>query len=260
MISALEEILSGIADWRRWAWLGLYDVKLQNRRSLVGTWWSVASSSIFVFGVGYLFAYLLERPAEEFLPHIGIGFVVWQFILGNVSQASTIFLSYQKIILEAYLPINTLILRSLVANTIQLLMSALLVVAVLVYTATIPSFHALMSIIGLALNVMILHGAMLFIAVMSTRFRDFRHVVDAGMRLAFFLTPIIWMSSSVNDSRSILTLFNPFYYMVEVVRAPIIGADFEMDLFGVILGMAVLTNVAGLSAYFVARRRLVYWL
>ncbi|WP_300528135.1 ABC transporter permease [Maricaulis sp.] len=260
MDSAIKEILSGFADWRRWAWLGLYDVKLQNRRSFVGTWWSVLSNAIFVFGVGYLFSYLMDRPIEVFLPHIGAGYIVWQFILGNVSQAGTVFVSYQKIILEALLPINTLILRGLVTSAIQLAMSAWLIAAVLVYTQVLPGPFVYLALAGVVLNLAVLHGAMLFIAIVSARFRDFRHLVDAGMRLVFFLTPIIWMPNPADETRSMLMAFNPFYYMVEVIRAPIVQPTVQMDLYAIVLGMAVFTNLAGLVAFLFARRRLVYWL
>ena len=258
--STLSVIVSGAADWRRWAWLGFNDVRLQNRRSALGMWWSTLSLGIFAFGVGFLFSRLMGRPIEEFLPHISLGWLSWGLIQGGVVQGCSVFISGRTVLEEAVLPPTTLLLRVLMRFFLQFVMGLAVPIAAFIAVMRPLPPTAFAAIAGLALCLATLHGAMLFLGVVCARFRDLQHLVEAGMRLAFFITPIIWMPDAVNNERGAFIDYNPFYYMIETIRAPFTEGRIPLFELGVVAGLAVAANLAGLIAFAIARRRLIYWL
>ncbi|MHA6288839.1 ABC transporter permease [Maricaulis sp. CAU 1757] len=257
--STLSLLATGLLDWRRWAWLGLYDIRLANRRSLLGMWWPTLSLGLFAFGVSILFSELLGREFSFFFPHCAFGWLVWGMINSGVSRGSLMFIQGRNILQEAVFPPNTLILRELTRYVVQFFQNLLVPIgAILLVGRDIPLIAPL-ALLGLVLNILVIHGAMLSLAVICARIRDVQHLVDAGMRLAFFLTPIIWAPESATERGAFID-FNPFYYMLEVIRGPFMSGEVQGFHFFVVAGLAVVSNLAGVLLFSWSRRRLIYWL
>ena len=74
-----------------------------------------------------------------------------------------------------------------------------------------------------------------------------------------FVTPIMWPVSAISDARLIAEI-NPFYHLIELVRAPLLGSAPDPLSWLVVPAMCV--GGFGLAAFVLARahRRLVYWL
>ncbi|PHQ78254.1 MAG: hypothetical protein COB66_09255, partial [Coxiella sp. (in: Bacteria)] len=119
---------------------------------------------------------------------------------------------------------------------------------------------ALTTVPALLLNLAILHGVVLFLGILCAWMRDLEKLIEAGMRLAFFLTPIIWMADSNRFGAAFIINYNPFYYMIEVFRAPVIDGVFPVHAWWIIAGLAVASNLAAMAAFAFARRRIIYWL
>ncbi len=260
MTSTFAAVVDGLFDWRRWGWLGIYDIRLQNRRSFVGMWWPTLSLAIFSFGVGLLFSRLMGRPLEIYLPHLALGWLTWTFIAGGVGAGTMVFIQGRAVLEEAMLPPNTLILRSLSRLTIQFLQGLVVVAAIFILISKPLTWMALFALAGLALNIVTLHGAMMFLGAVCARWRDLQHLVEAVMRFLFFMTPILWIPDEPGSGRSILVDWNPFYYMIEVVRGPLDSGTVSPLAFGVSAGLAAGANMLGILAFSLSRRRLIYWL
>ena len=256
----MPEILRGFADWRRWAWLGVYDVRLQNRRSFFGMWWPTLANAAFVFGVGYMFSALMGQDLQTFLPHLALGYIVWQVIGAGVSHAGQVFTGAERVLLEAVLPINTIVLRSLTRVAFQLSLTLTVPAVVFFYIGQAPAVTSPLAILGILANFLILHGTILFLGLLCARFRDLGFLIDSVMRLVFFLTPVLWMPSQASFARSVMLDLNPFYYMIEVVRAPILGEVPSLFVYLVVLLMIFASNAVGILTYSIFRKRLVYWL
>lgn len=261
MVSALNEILRGFSDWRRWAWLGLYDIRLQHRRSFFGFWWGAIGNAIFVYGIGHLYSQVLGRSIEEFLPHIAIGYLVWQWIAMSVSSGCSVFVDGRKILQEAIIPLNTLVLRVVTRGFIHFLLNAFVVVSVFAYLGKLPEGQWWVVLVSIPILLVMMYGVVMSLGIICAGFRDIGFVVDAVMRMMFFFTPIIWMPDYTEGSgRSMIAEFNPFYYLIEAVRAPLIqGADLHLSVF-VVCGAAIFINLFAFGLFVVVRRRLIYWL
>jgi ABC-type polysaccharide/polyol phosphate export permease len=74
-----------------------------------------------------------------------------------------------------------------------------------------------------------------------------------------FVTPIMWPVSAIPGARFIADV-NPFFHLIELVRAPLLGEVAEPLSWIVVLAMCVIGY--GLAAVMLtrARPRLVYWL
>ena len=155
---------------------------------------------------------------------------------------------------------NAIILRTLVGLFCQFLLGFIVVAAALAYTGVQPGWNAFFLLLSIPALLFTLHGGMLFLGILSARFRDLSPMLEAGMRLIFFLTPIIWIPDAADAGRSALIQFNPFYHAIEIVRAPVIHDVIPWSSFWIVVGLGALVNLLGVIAYSVSRRRLIYWL
>jgi ABC-type polysaccharide/polyol phosphate export permease len=94
---------------------------------------------------------------------------------------------------------------------------------------------------------------------LSARFRDLPLIVANGVQIIFMITPIMWKPSQLTGERYLVAQLNPFHYLVDVLRLPLLG---EMPPASTWL-MAVIIIAASCAVafwFFVRYRwRIAYW-
>jgi lipopolysaccharide transport system permease protein len=120
---------------------------------------------------------------------------------------------------------------------------------------------ALISVAGFALLLLNLTWLALVLGVFCTRYRDMPQIVVSIMQVFFYLTPIMWMPSMIPERASIFLLdLNPFYHLLEIVRAPLLGQAPSPLNWSVSLGLCVVGWAVALIFYGKYKRRIAYWL
>ena len=83
-----------------------------------------------------------------------------------------------------------------------------------------PSRAILLAVPGLLLLCINLAWLGLFLAILSTRFRDISLIVATVVQIAIFATPIMWPVSTVGENTLIVDI-NPVYHVIDLGRMPI---------------------------------------
>jgi ABC-2 type transport system permease protein/lipopolysaccharide transport system permease protein len=92
----------------------------------------------------------------------------------------------------------------------------------------------------------------------SARFRDIPQIVASVVQIVFFLTPIMWKPEFLGQ-RSYLVAVNPFFHLIEMVRAPLLGHSPSLENCAAV-GTITAINLAIAAAFFVNyRSRIAYW-
>jgi ABC-2 type transport system permease protein/lipopolysaccharide transport system permease protein len=101
--------------------------------------------------------------------------------------------------------------------------------------------------------------ASLTIGMVSARFRDIPQVINSVVQILFFLTPVFWKPESLKG-HAYVTEYNPFFHLLEVVRAPLLGGFPAAENYVAAL-LITLANV-GVSIYLFTRfrGRIAYWI
>ena len=89
--------------------------------------------------------------------------------------------------------------------------------------------------------------------------RDISFVLVNATRFAFFITPIVWSETKLlGDWRIVFVEYNPFYYLINIVRRPLLGLDFNVVDWTVVLGITLVNVVIAGLLYSRYRSRLVF--
>jgi len=258
---ALDDIREAFARHHVATIFGWQDVVQRYRRSRIGAFWLTISMGVMIGALGVIFGTLFRSPLQDFLPFVCAGVILWSFLATSINEGCGTFIEAGGVILQVRMPLFTHILRVLWRNTIILGHNLIILPIVLLFTGKYPGATALLVVPGFLLVVLNMSWIMLVLAVICTRFRDMTQVSQNLMQVLFYATPIIWMPSTLPDSRVRVVLeLNPFYHLISLVRSPLLGQVPDIMDWVVSIGLMVVGWTFALFFFGRYRRRVPYWI
>jgi ABC-2 type transport system permease protein len=279
---AWDDIRTGWKAKELWGHLGWQDIKQRYRRSVIGPLWITLSMAVTAVGLGLLYSQLLGAQIGTFLPYITVGFIVWGFILGCVTEGTETFIRNEGLIKHLPAPLTVYALRTVWRLTLMMvhnLLVYLVIVAIFFgdltqkgYQVTEGGTHqpgldwsVLVAIPAFALIAINGVWVALLFGIISTRYRDIPQVINALIQLAFFGTPIVWSTDILNRFgggggwRVLIAEMNPIYHYLEIVRAPLLGTVQSWHHWAVVIGFTIVGWALALLALRNYRARIPYW-
>jgi lipopolysaccharide transport system permease protein len=258
MARAWSDMAAGLASWRLWVRLGWNDILQRYRRSILGPFWLTASMAIMIVALGVLYAGLFNMPVDDFLPFLCVGLLVWTLIASFLVEGGTLFTGSESYIKQIRLPYSVYVYRSTWSKLVIFFHNFIIYFAVLLYFQIWPGTVALLAIP--ALIVITINGALasLSIGIISARFRDVPPLISSVVQIVFFVTPIFWKPELLKG-RDYITDFNPFFHLLEIVRAPLLGNEPSAKSWFAVL-VITLINIVVTGVFFSRyRSRISYW-
>jgi lipopolysaccharide transport system permease protein len=259
IVHGMRDLREGAAASELWAFMGWQDVRQRYRRTVLGPWWLAISTALLVVSLGFLWSEIFHVGVRTFLPYFGIGYVLWTFLSGAANEACTGFTQFDGIIKQRRVPLSAFLYRIAVRHAIALAHNAVVIVLLMLWAGTAWSDALLLAIPGLAMFGVTVTLATIPIAILCTRFRDFPQIVGNALQIAFFATPIMWRPDVLANFRWVVE-YNPFAYLIDIVRQPLLGITPGWASW--LWSGAMLAVAATASAYLLGRygRRVAYWL
>jgi lipopolysaccharide transport system permease protein len=209
--------------WRVWMYLGIQDIKARFRRSAIGPIWIFFNMFLFVAGAGVLYGFMIKQPMKEFLPFLTVGFSLWGFLVTSLTESAMTFVNAEGYIKQFCYPKQIYLMRTLVANTIILLITLSAIIPVQLFFRNFSVIGWLLALPGMLLMLLAVLGHITVCAYLGVRFRDLPHAAGGLLQVAFFVTPIMFPAKILKDrDLAIIYQLNPFHYLIEVVRHPIL--------------------------------------
>ena len=257
---ALTDLREGLIQWPLWFTIAWMDARQRYRRSLIGPFWITASLAIFVTGLSVVYSALFRMELSAYIPYLGTGIIVWTTISTLLAEGCTTFISAERAIKQIPVPISIHVYRMVWRNLIIFLHNIviyLVIVAVFGVPVGVVTFLATLGMVLVLLNGV---GFGLILGILSARFRDIPLIVTNMIQLVFFATPILWRADSLPPDRAWVVLANPFHYLIDIVREPLLGEVPALATWLVAAAFTVLNLAIGIGLYARYRARIAYWL
>ena len=255
---AFADLLNGARLYELWSRFAFHDIRQRFRRSVLGPFWLTLSMGILVATLGLVFSALFQQDVAKTLPYISTGIIFWGLLTSCINEGTTVFISAESYIRNLPMPLSVHFYRMMARNLIIWVFNMAIYLVVAVYFGLMPGWNALLFIPGFILFLINAAWISLAVGVLSTRYRDIPQVIANTLQVIFFLTPIFWSPATL-PNRPAFVVFNPFYHLIEIVRAPLLGEVAPLLSWGLCIGMAL----AGLGftawLYRRAHARIAYW-
>jgi len=178
--------------------------------------------------IGLVYSVLFGVNPTEFIPTLFSGLNPWLFISASADGGTVAFIGAEGYIKQTAVRPQIFPVRIVMANFINLLYAILAFVAFYLFMnpdAFRPSM--LMVFPGLAIIFVFVLGMTNMSAVINLYIRDFQPVQAIFMQGMFFATPIVFSPEMLRERGfAFIYHINPFYYMLEVIRTPLLGNGF----------------------------------
>lgn len=255
---AVDDIVSGARAYPVWATLARMDIRQRYRRSILGPFWITITMMVLILGMGPLYGSLFGIDIKEFLPYLAMGVITWGLISTLILEGCAAFVTAENLLRSVRLPYTTHVLRVLFRNLIVFAHNLVAFVPFMIYLGLEPQWRWLASIPGVLMVLLAALPATFMFSVLCTRFRDLQQIIASAVQLAFFLTPIFWKGSLLKKHLYFVD-WNPFHWMLEVVRAPIIEGIPSWLIYAKLVGLTVLLYAVAIPFFVKYRRRLAFW-
>lgn len=254
----LRDVADALKRWPLWIRLGWQDVLLRYRRSLLGPFWLTLSMSIMIITLGSIYGQFLHLTTTQYMPFLATGLMAWSLLSTLVTEGCQSFIESDWLIRQIDLPRSMFPIRVVWRNLIVFLHHLVIYLFVLLLVPVPVRWTALTAIAGvLAVLVNGLWWGIL-LGMLSARFRDMPQIVASLMQVIFFATPIIWSTEAVTGN-DMLWNANPFFHMIQIIRAPLLGFPVPRVSWLVVAALTVVGWAVTILAFRQFHRRISYW-
>jgi ABC-type polysaccharide/polyol phosphate export permease len=258
VVTSRNDIWVGLRSWRLWGTLAFHDIRQRYRRSVLGPFWFTLSTALMVGFLGGLYSTILKQEIQDYLPYLAAGLVVWQLISSTINESCNSLMEASHLIKQVRLPLTVHICRVVWRNSLIMLHSLPVLIIVLFCFGRVPGAGYLFLPLGLLAVLLNITWMAILLSVVCARFRDIPPMVNNLVSISFFFTPIMWMPK-ILEERAWVAQYNPFFHLIELIRAPILGSpvsylSWGIAFFCMIIGFSV---AAALMAKF--RDRVPVW-
>ena len=251
----IHDLLDGMSQWRLFTTLAVEDLRLRYHRTLLGPIWIVTAFVLFIIVKIYIFSALSSTTWQYFASYLTLGYLVWMFLNAGYIDGAACFVQSRGWILGTKCNYSVFVLQALIRTLLTTFVSATAALLIAYYLYPFPLINFVYAMGGFMIVVFMTFWVQLFLATVSVFARDMIPLVQTFMRIMFFLTPIIWVPSSLG-SRAFIADYIPFTHLLAIVRNPLLSEPVSTLNWIVVASLTVTAIVLALLAFAWGRRRI----
>lgn len=210
------------------------DVIIVYKQTILGPLWFVLQPVLTAVIFTFVFGNIAGLPSDG-LPKFAFylsGLVLWNFFADAFIKTSDTFFTNQNIFGKVYFP-RLIIPFGITASafikfTVQLLLFIVVCCYHYINGEASPSLYLLALPVVLIITAMLSTGLGLVFTSLTTKYRDLKFLLQFGVQLIMWLSPVIYPLSIVSESpiRLFLLKLNPITHLLELVKKGFLGSGF----------------------------------
>jgi ABC-2 type transport system permease protein/lipopolysaccharide transport system permease protein len=255
---AMQDLVQGLRAYELWTTIGWHDIRQRYRRSVIGPFWITISMAATIVGLSYLYSGLFDEQFFQYISYVALGIIVFSLISSIINDGADVYISSGRIILQTKVPFSVYVYRMIWRNILFFAHNFMIYCLLLLFGLISIGPQSLVAVVGLFFIAFNGVWIGLVLGPLSARFRDVPPIMTSLTQLSFFLTPIFWRPEQMRG-REILIVLNPFFYMVEMVRMPLLGQMPTPRMWYVSIAICCIGAIVGIVFFARFRRRIAYW-
>ena len=201
------------------------------KQTILGPLWFLIQPLLTTIMFTFIFGNVAALPTDglpQFLFYLS-GTVIWGYFAECLNKTSDTFIANANIFGKVYFPRLVMPISTLLSNLITFSFQFLLFLGFLTYfllsgTNVHPTLYVLVLPLLLFLMAGLGLGFGIIISSLTTKYRDLRFLLQFGVQLWMYATPIIYPISSIPEKFRWIISANPITPIVEAFRFAFLGA------------------------------------
>lgn len=171
--------------------------------------------------LGVLWAFFSRRVGDSvahYPVYLLIGLVHFTHFSKSTSSAMRVLHQMRNLAVNVIFPKDVLVYSSLLAGLPEFVISLALTVAIAVMGGVQPSMALLAIPLVLLMQLVLVVWTSLLLSMTFVFVRDLDHLFEVGMRILFFVTPVIFSLDTLSPGLRRLALLNPLAHVIGYTR------------------------------------------
>jgi ABC-2 type transport system permease protein len=260
---AWGDLVEGFRRRELWLHLGWQDIKQKYRRSVLGPFWITIATGTTAIAMGLLYSKLFNLELSEHLPYVTLGLIIWNMINAAILDGSEVFIANEGLIKQLPTSLSVHVYRLVWRQMILFAHNMVIFVVIAIIFPKPWSWATLAVFPALALILLNCVWVAFCFGILATRYRDIGPLLSSLVQLLFFMTPIIWNAETLQRQGAGrwagIIEFNPLLHYLDILRAPLLGAQQDLRHWVVVGVLTLLGWGAAALALRQYRARVPYW-
>ena len=228
------------------------DVTIRYRQTAFGAAWAIlqplALMAIFTLIFGR-FAGISSDDLPYWIFSL-VALVPWLFFANAFLLGSESLVMNQALISKIYFPRIFIPAGVVAAGCVDFTVSLAIMLTIVLIAGFVPPLAILALPLLIAIAIMTALGAGAGLSAVNVRYRDVRYIIPFATQIWFFITPIVYPNSTLDEPLRTLSAINPMVGVVEGFRWAVLGAgSAPWDLIGISFASACVLLFVGLSYF-----------
>lgn len=218
------ENISAAAYWELLVNLTKREVMGRYTQSIFGVGWAIAQPLATMAVFTFVFSRLAKIPSGG-APYPVFAYsalVPWFFFSNSVNSGTLSLITYRNIVTKTYFPREVIPFAQVCSRLLDFASAGALFVLLMIYYQVRIGPWALLTPAFFLLLLLFTTGVTLATSAVNVFYRDVNPVVQIGLQLWLYLTPVAYPLSEVSPKYRLLFVLNPLSAIVEGFRSVLV--------------------------------------
>lgn len=225
-------------------------VKKEIRGKYKGAWlgvlWSYLNPLLMLVVYSFVFSIIMRVQIENYSMYLFTALIPWNFFVTSISQGSLSVIANGSILKKVYFPREIIPLSSVTANTVNFMVSCLIIFFFLAISGIGFSIYILFLPFVILIQYILLNGIVFFLSSMTVYARDLEHIISVILMAGIYATPIFYTLDMVPGKFKPLIKLNPMTHVINGYRDVMFYKRMpNLKALGIILGVSILIFTLG---------------
>jgi lipopolysaccharide transport system permease protein len=195
----------------------------------------------------FAFTYIIRTSVPNFVFFLLLGTLAWSFFATSANMSTGAIIDSGSLMKSVAFPRAILPIATVLFNLAQYLLTITVFLPVMLLYYHVPLSTAMLAYpLFLAMQVLFTFGIALMLSVGTAFFRDIRHLLEVTLAILFWLTPILYSISTVDEALRLPLLLSPLSSFVVAYQQIFYSGRWpELTLWIIALAYSVGTFIVG---------------
>ena len=190
----------------------------------LGQFWYILSPLIMIFIYTVIFSDFMKMKMDvvsndyAYSIYLIPGILAWTSFSTTIMRLNTSFFEKSSLIKKINVPMYTFQLSIMLTELFLLALSMLLAIFLLLIIGQPITLIFLWIIPIILLQTLFAFALGVIFSLFTPFFKDLKEVIPIVIQLWFWMSPIIYLSTLVEEKYPFLLIYNPFYYFLEIFQ------------------------------------------
>jgi ABC-2 type transport system permease protein len=203
------------------------ELRVKYKNSVLGFVWSMLNPALYLVIFYIVFTQFLQGDIPNFPIYLLSGLLAWNLWSASLGGSVASLIGNASLVTKVYFPREILPLATIGASLMHFVFQFLVLLGALAVFRYGLSFEGLILVpLALAVEIVLLVGTCLIVAVLNVYFRDVQHLLELVLLGWFWMTPIVYKIAFVQQKSPgvfHLYLLNPMTHIVLAFQRGIYG-------------------------------------